>query len=64
MLDTRKMLHFVKESARERKPGSNGVAQSVPESLFWLTVSCAYELRLPLQRLSQSEPRPRLPVRV
>ena len=45
-------------------PCSNGVAQSVPESSFRLTVSRSHSVPISVQRLSQPEPRSRLPVRV
>lgn len=48
MFDTRKSLHFVKESGRRRtRLCSNGVAQSVPESSLLPTVSRSQGLRLP-----------------
>src|SRR5712691_8715738 len=64
MLDNRIILHFVKEFARRRMPCSNGVAQAVPESSLLPTVNRSHGLYLPVQRLSQPEPRSRLPVRV
>jgi hypothetical protein len=63
--DTRKIWQVVKESGRGRtRPSSNGVAQAVPESSDQPTVSRSHGLSLPAQRLSQPEPRSRLPVRV